>query len=173
MKISILNRLFKVATAIAAFGVLALTNPVAASGPNLLVNGTFSTTALFITNLPDGWTVTTSSPNYAWANSVNSDNIVWVSPFETPDIHDMLWLYCYGSCSGSEKVKVAQQVNGLVPGHQYQLSYFTAGATWLENPSAYQTGPLVVSLGSQQAPPVVPPHHELYAGGLGQGNPYL
>jgi len=58
MKISILNRLFKVATAIAAFGVLAFTNPVAASGPNLLVNGNFSGTD----NILSDWTIQLYTP---------------------------------------------------------------------------------------------------------------
>jgi len=148
------KRILKLAAALAAFWMLVFTNPVAASGPNLLVNGTFTNSTN--DDVPDGWTAT------RWRVAGNGVESVVSYPYQwgahPPGFDYVVNMECVVLCSDPNPL--SQQVNGLIAGHQYQLTYSVAGllayAVSDDIPGqALPTGPLLVSLGSQQAPPVV------------------
>ncbi len=157
MTTSLFNKLLKIAVAFSALCMLAFTNLNAATGPNLLVNSAFE--SLSNTGVPDNWSG--SAVQYYPYDINPAYTFVFTQqwPWENPPagFDNYVMMGCVGLCPDSKLL--AQKVNGLVSGHQYQLSYYTLGYLWTDVSEAtgkrFSTGPLLVSLGSQQATPVV------------------
>jgi len=169
MKISLLNKLLKIAVALTAFCVLVLTNLYAATGKNLLFNGSFEIGTDAYNQLhyipPTGWTHTSyPNPVLGWVSGGGTDGTgvmarYYIDADGTFTDQYEVTLVCAYNCPSGGYSAMSQQVQGLITGHQYQVSYNSMGYTYIWDPRDglyYSAGPVVASLGSQKAPPATP-----------------
>ena len=112
-----------VAAALAAMGC-ALAPVTASAGPNLVINGDFSSfVGNMFTNPPTNWTLNKSNGGgylYTGIDGQFINNVFTTFYFAQ--------VYCDIQCAPNTPVSMSQTIGSLITGHQYQLKYMVAGS---------------------------------------------
>ena len=128
-----LKRLFRIATelravfklirprtiaTVAIFFGSVLTVAIASAGPNLVLNGNFSQYSPYYDF--NGWKVSSIA------------KVAPVRPYfplatEAGGVLSAIQIYCERTCPDNSTQTISQQINNLVPGNKYELSYYAAG----------------------------------------------